>query len=385
MFIILQNCVTTFADEVENNKQECAYLDEYTIIESNRYTGNMGDSYIRPSGKVNDIYGNEYERGLAIWIARWNAGHEKSWAWVKYNINNEYEYLQSDLVLVPSNNTTNFDTILDFYGDGKLLGSYEFRATDLPIKVAVNVSGVNELKIYFHDNEYTGWGTRLGLANCRLSYELDESYGDEKTEFYKWMNNMPTLPESEARNFLAFIYNSSSIQKADLDGNDYYNLITGNIINEVDNADEVKQRIWSFSSFTRSMLNNQSAESQYHLEYISNDLEKYLIYKYADQSDEELIIKDIKAECENILKKYLKELYNSDVSEYTDIKITDEIFDEAYLVISTIDSISSLPEKINNFVDDVVAGFETGLYVLNMDVNGRSSYFNCYLQNRDQL
>lgn len=33
-------------------------------------------------------------------IARWNAGHEKSWAWVKYNINNEYEYLQSDLVLV---------------------------------------------------------------------------------------------------------------------------------------------------------------------------------------------------------------------------------------------------------------------------------------------
>ena len=55
----------------------------------------------------------------------------------------------------------------------------------------------------------------------------------------------------------------------------------------------------------------------------------------------------------NILKKYLKELYNSDVSEYTDIKITDEIFDEAYLVISTIDSISSLPEKINNFVDDV--------------------------------
>lgn len=164
------------------------------------------------------------------------------------------------------------------------------------------------------------------------------------------------------------IYNSSSIQKADLDGNDYYNLITGNIINEVDNADEVKQRIWSFSSFTRSMLNNQSAESQYHLEYISNDLEKYLIYKYADQSDEELIIKDIKAECENILKKYLKELYNSDVSEYTDIKITDEIFDEAYLVISTIDSISSLPEKINNFVDDVVAGFETGLYVLNMDV-----------------
>ena len=382
MFIILQNCVTTFADEVENNKQECAYLDEYTIIESNRYTGNMGDSYIRPSGKLNDIYGNEYERGLAIWIARWNAGHEKSWAWVKYNINNEYEYLQSDLVLVPSNNTTNFDTILDFYGDGKLLGSYEFRATDLPIKVAVNVSGVNELKIYFHDNEYTGWGTRLGLANCRLSYELDESYGDEKTEFYKWMNNMPTLPESEARNFLAFIYNSSSIQKADLDGNDYYNLITGNIINEVDNADEVKQRIWSFSSFTRSMLNNQSAESQYHLEYISNDLEKYLKYKYADQSDEELIIKDIKAECENILKKYLKELYNSDVSEYTDIKITDEIFDEAYLVISTIDSISSLPEKINNFVDDVVAGFETGLYVLNMDVNGRSSYFNCYLQNR---
>ena len=123
-----------------------------TIIESNRYTGNMGDSYIRPSGKLNDIYGNEYERGLAIWIARWNAGHEKSWAWVKYNINNEYEYLQSDLVLVPSNNTTNFDTILDFYGDGKLLGSYEFRATDLPIKVAVNVSGVNDLKIYFHDN-----------------------------------------------------------------------------------------------------------------------------------------------------------------------------------------------------------------------------------------
>ena len=135
MFIILQNCVTTFADEVENNKQECAYLDEYTIIESNRYTGNMGDSYIRPSGKLNDIYGNEYERGLAIWIARWNAGHEKSWAWVKYNINNEYEYLQSDLVLVPSNNTTNFDTILDFYGDGKLLGSYELGQQIFPSRL----------------------------------------------------------------------------------------------------------------------------------------------------------------------------------------------------------------------------------------------------------
>ena len=65
--------------------------------------------------------GNEYEHGIEVWIARWNYTAEKSWAYSVFKLNKEYRNISGKCVLINSYNTNNFNTTLEFYGDGKLI------------------------------------------------------------------------------------------------------------------------------------------------------------------------------------------------------------------------------------------------------------------------
>ena len=142
------------AQPVMAQEKAYIYMDTLKPVKSGQYTGNEGDSFVYTIGQHQytrgntDIYGNSYTHGIEAWIARWNYTPEISWAYSTYNIGNKYKKLEAKLVLIDSYNTTNFDTTLYFYGDGKLLKKYRMTPSKIPFKISVNVAGVKKLKIY---------------------------------------------------------------------------------------------------------------------------------------------------------------------------------------------------------------------------------------------
>lgn len=150
------------------------YLDTLTPVQSDRYTGNMGDSCISKIKKSNnesgkkDIYGNYYEHGLEAWVARWNYEDEISWVYNVYNLAGKYNKLEGKIVLFDSYNTNNFNTSLYFYGDGELIKKYNMTPSTIPFKFSINVSGVKKLKILLKDNTAVSGGTLFGLTGLKL-------------------------------------------------------------------------------------------------------------------------------------------------------------------------------------------------------------------------
>lgn len=159
---------------IEAKDKGYVYLDSLEPVKTGQYTGNMGDSFIYTIGKHvytrgnTDINGKNYKHGLEAWIARWNYTSEKSWAYSIYNIDKKYKRLEGKVVLLDSYNTTNFNTTLYFYGDGKLLTKYKMTPSNIPFNISVNVSGVKKLKIYVKDNEAVSGGTSFGIIGCKL-------------------------------------------------------------------------------------------------------------------------------------------------------------------------------------------------------------------------
>lgn len=154
---------------VESNE---IWLDELAIIDSDRYDGNMGDSFIGKIGTRNgriDIEGNDYEHGLEAWIARWNYKNESSWAWCVYDLEEKYATLSGVIgILETSYNKTNFDTTLEIWGDNKLLYSYNLYPGMSNEMVSLNVEGVRKLKISVFDNKSVSGGTAFVLGNFKL-------------------------------------------------------------------------------------------------------------------------------------------------------------------------------------------------------------------------
>jgi len=154
------------------NTASAAYMETLTPSASDRYTGNMGDSFISALGTRNgktDIYNNSYTHGLEGWVARWNDANELSWVWNEYQLNGRYSSLTGLVALLQSYNTTNFQTQLDIIGDGNILYSMTMTPSTLPANVSVNVKNVNILRIYLHDNIAVSGGTSFGLINFALS------------------------------------------------------------------------------------------------------------------------------------------------------------------------------------------------------------------------
>lgn len=150
------------------------YIEDLYILDSDRYAGNEGDSFIYKIGLHKfsrgnrDIYGNEYKHGLEIWIARWNYTDEISWAYSVLDTNNQYSFLEGRIVLIDSYNTDNFDTTLYFYDGDRLLEKYALTPNTIPFDIKVNIENISQLKIYAKDNVAVSGGTSFGLVNCIL-------------------------------------------------------------------------------------------------------------------------------------------------------------------------------------------------------------------------
>lgn len=171
--------------------QDYVWLDELQIVDSDRYTGNMGDSFIDKIGTRNgtiDTEGNSYSHGLEAWIARWNYKNESSWAWCTYDLNGKYDTLSGSIgILAGSYNKTNFDTTLEIWGDNVLLYSLALHPNMANQDVSLNIVGVDTLKISLYDNESASGGTSFSLGNFKLYgndvREPSDELGDGKTSF----------------------------------------------------------------------------------------------------------------------------------------------------------------------------------------------------------
>lgn len=138
---------------------------------SERYTGNMGDSFIEKLGTKNgfvDVNDNKYTYGLEAWVARWNFKDELSWVWNEYQIDGRYSTLTGFISLIKSYNTTNFKTQFDIIGDGNVLFSTVITPSTLPVNINVNLTGISTLKIYLHDTVGAAGGTSFGLIDFTL-------------------------------------------------------------------------------------------------------------------------------------------------------------------------------------------------------------------------
>jgi len=152
--------------------QDYIWLDELQIADSDRYTGNMGDSFIGKIGTRNgtvDINGNNYEHGLEAWIARWNYKDESSWAWCTYNLNGNYKSLAGTVsILNGSYNKSRFNTTLEIWGDDTVLYSQNLSSDMSNKDIDLNISGVKILKVSLYDNESSSGGTSFALGNFRI-------------------------------------------------------------------------------------------------------------------------------------------------------------------------------------------------------------------------
>ncbi len=211
------------------------YLDEISIIESDQYNDNEGDSFVYPIGKHKfsrgrtDISGKEYKHGIEVWIARWNYTEEKSWAYSVFKLNKEYRNISGKCVLINSYNTNNFNTTLEFYGDGKLIKKYSLTPDSVPFDIDVDVNNIDELKIYAYDNIAVSGGTSFGLTEMKLKssskvdsdhiYEIIESANitsfDEAEKYCETLGgHLATISSKEENDKIFKLMQSKGYQSA---------------------------------------------------------------------------------------------------------------------------------------------------------------------------
>lgn len=166
-------------DSTQQSTGNIVYLETLTPTNSDRYTGNEGDSCIKPMTQMSfgresqgytDVQGNIWQHGLTAWVARWNYGNEVSWVWNDYSIGGKYEYLTGKIVLLPHRYTKDFDTKFEVIGDGRTLFSMNLTPNNIPTAdLKINVQGVKTLRISLYDNKPAGGGSPFGLANFGLT------------------------------------------------------------------------------------------------------------------------------------------------------------------------------------------------------------------------
>ena len=173
------------ADQVASQSERITYLETLTPINSDRYTGNEGDSFIDTIGRRNgniDVEGNQYTHGLTAWLARWNYSSEVSWVWNEYDLNSQFEYLRGKIVLIKSRNESNFDTNIEIIGDGVVLYTSNLTPDTLPTtELNIDVSRITKLTIKLHDNMSVSGGTAFGLADFRLIGDGTGNNGDNQS------------------------------------------------------------------------------------------------------------------------------------------------------------------------------------------------------------
>lgn len=156
-------------------------IENWTLIESDRYTENLGDSFIDNIGTRNGnttIDEVTYSSGLEMWIGRWNYKKEKSWAWATYALDSTASSFTGTLsVLKNSTNTTSYDTTVEILLDGEVVYSYRMTPGFTPQDISISLEGASQITISVYDNEAAEGGTSFCIGNDAISFG-NVLYGD---------------------------------------------------------------------------------------------------------------------------------------------------------------------------------------------------------------
>ena len=170
-----------------NGLNKC--LASITRSSYDRYTGNAGDSYIYnldgqglPCPYTDNPYyrngnvgtdGTVYSNGFEVWLARWNGTAEASWVSAVYPLGGKYNKLTGSTGLINSYNTTDFDTTVCFYehDTDRLLTTVHMTPGSNRFTFSVDVSGVQNLRVYVRDNKKVKGGTSYALYNLFLTID----------------------------------------------------------------------------------------------------------------------------------------------------------------------------------------------------------------------
>ncbi len=206
----------------------------------------------------------------------------------------------------------------------------------------------------------------------------------QEIEHKKLQCNLPTLSDNMAKQFLAFIYNVSDYEALnDVSADEYYHLLIGDYDN-INSIEELTAQVWAFSTFVRTSMNKQVADSSYKVEYLSDELCEYLQSELDGMSEiDEEIISEYSDKVDKIFKNAIENILVGVIAEKAGIFVTEEVFQNLQLVISASDKLQSLPSDVEKYVNRVVAVIEGALYIWNNEIKGRAMYFNSYLNNRE--
>ena len=152
----------------------------------------------------------------------------------------------------------------------------------------------------------------------------------------------------------------------------------------INSIEELTAQVWAFSTFVRTTMNKQVADSSYKVEYLSDELCEYLQSELDGMSEiDEEIISEYSDKVDKIFKNAIENILVGVIAEKAGIFVTEEVFQNLQLVISASDKLQSLPSDVEKYVNRVVAVIEGALYIWNNEIKGRAMYFNSYLNNRE--
>lgn len=321
------------------------------INASDKYTGNMGDSFVAAGVANSDLNGNAITKGISIFLARWNLAQEKSWATATFDIGGKLAVLETQLILVQYTNTTNFDTTVYFYGDGRLLASYNLLPNTEPIDIKLSVIGINNLEIKASDNIAVAGGTAWALKDAIL-LDTEKSVTGVK-EFINFTDKLPKLPEDSVKQFLAFVYNCADYEKQDLSNDMAYNLLIGNyrIFNSIE---QIKTEISDLSLWIRASMNKQAGNAEYRVDYLTDDLLTFWESQYSGMSGlDSSIINEVTKKLKSYVQEGIEGFLASSLAKASDIVITENTFQWSNLMLSSYKDFIDLPNKIQDCVDKI--------------------------------
>lgn len=163
---------TTSATTVEPSSNDI-YFKDWKLLESDKYSENLGDSFIDVIGSRNGnttIDNTTFDNGIEMWIARWNYSAEKSWAWATYEIPSNVDKFTGTLsILKDSYNTTNFETVLSISIDDEVIYSYTIYPNSEPQHIDIDLNGASTMKISVSDVTAVEGGTSFCIGDAKFS------------------------------------------------------------------------------------------------------------------------------------------------------------------------------------------------------------------------
>lgn len=206
------------------------------------------------------------------------------------------------------------------------------------------------------------------------------SGGGNENELYRYESKLPKLSGNMAKQFLSCVYNDSAYGKLDLSSDKYYQLLTGDYSN-VTSVEELKQRIWAFSTFVRTSMNQQVSDASYRVDYLSEELCSYLQEELKGMSNiDEQIVSEYLGKVNKLFQEEIEDILCGVIAQNVGIIITENTMESVKLTVSAYNDFANLSNEISDYVNRIAAVIEGSMYVLNNDIKGRTMYFNSYLR-----